>query len=192
MPPKFHPWRRFLARLMDYLIFGNLFVFVCFYFYPVTFVNYFNFTNIFSCIAIISFLWIFFESIIIYFFRNTLGKFLFRIDLSFNDKKEWTYFNCLKRSFLVWFLGIGMGIPILNLLAMMIAYRRLLKNNITIWDEKLNITISFKKFGVIRIVCAATIILILYLALDNDVICRWREMQHIIKRLPASLSQFYI
>jgi|SRR5882672_5967352 len=64
---------------------------------------------------------------------TTLGKFLFRLRVASDTRL--TYWQALKRSFLVWLCGQAAGIALLIPITAGIAYSRLLEKGITFWDE---------------------------------------------------------
>jgi hypothetical protein len=146
-----NPWARFLARFVDYgLFFAALIVFQ-----RETHISLFadSFIPFEYCF------WIPLESLCLWAFRKTPGKWLLSIDvkqIGFRRPELWS--SC-KRSFLVWFRGIGMGITVLNILCLLIAYYRLRAFAMTSWDKEESFQITHRKVGRFR--CALAILIAL-------------------------------
>ncbi|MFI3242719.1 MAG: RDD family protein [Akkermansia sp.] len=129
------PFQRFLARMLDLSLYGFIYMIIV-YFRAIPWAQHLELTN--------PFIWMFFiplEAVILNHFRTTPGKALLGIRLySIQGREGLNLPTCLKRSFLVFALGVGMMLifsPIpLFLIAMGLSYRKLTKQGYTSWDER--------------------------------------------------------
>lgn len=132
-----NPQTRFLARFFDY---GVFFVFLMILKalmgrkFPV---ELFDHIIPFEYAA-----WIPFEAAFLTLLKTTPGKFLLKTKLTQGRKHRIDFQTALKRSFQVWFRGLGMGIAILNVLCMVVASNKLRVLGKTSWDREDNFTIS--------------------------------------------------
>lgn len=148
------PWGRFLARSVDYaLFFGALLA-----------LQKWGHLSLFSD-TFIPFeycLWIPIEALFLWGLRGTPGKWLLSIhakQIGFRRPELW---KCLKRSFLVWLRGIGMGISFLNIACLFVAYYRLRAFSVTSWDKEESFQVTHRKVGRFRSCLAILIALIGY------------------------------
>ena len=118
------PWNRFLARFFDYSIISFFLSYTPLYDY-----NFFNF------IPLAYIFWIPLEATLMSVFGYTPGKFLLRIKV-LHKRKKLSFSKSLRRSFLVWLKGVGLGIPIIMLIAMVTSYQNLYRNMKTTWDQE--------------------------------------------------------
>jgi hypothetical protein len=63
----------------------------------------------------------------------------------------------MKRGFLVWLNGMGIGIPFIAFFTMLFAYRRLKRKGITSWDEKCGISVIHDQLSIFRVILFITI-----------------------------------
>lgn len=142
-----HPWHRFWARMLDYLIF--IFVIgIIFKFIPMPIIILyppFSFT-------ILIFVFAFVEAALICSWTSTIGKSLFGIYVRKNDGSKLSYHEAISRSLSVWWLGLGAGLPIIMLVTMIVACVKLSNNFITTWDKKGEITVEHRPLKPGRIV----------------------------------------
>ncbi|MCH9631052.1 MAG: hypothetical protein S4CHLAM37_10650 [Chlamydiia bacterium] len=144
---KVHPWHRFWARMLDYIVF----IFVVrlifsaiptpfFFFYPP------------SMFVILIFLFCFIEAAMICSWTSTIGKSLFGIYVRKKDGSKLNYREAICRSLSVWWLGLGAGLPIVILVTMIVACVKLSNNYITTWDRKGDIVVEHRPLKPGRIV----------------------------------------
>lgn len=128
-----HPWLRLWARGLDVGLAVIIGGFVLLLFAPHTMSEGANpwFPALFSL-----FLWNFIEAGLLSLWATTPGKSLFNIRVRREDGGKLTYLQALRRAFHVWWRGLALGIPIVNVVTMLIERRRLLKDGETAWDEK--------------------------------------------------------
>ena len=131
------PYIRFLARFVDYSLFLLLLWIVRVLVggsFPLSLFEY--------MIPFEFFVWIPIEAALLATWGTTPGKFFLKIKLQQGRKVRLDWSTALKRSFNVWFRGLGMGIPIINVICMIVASHRLKIFGRTSWDHEDNITIS--------------------------------------------------
>jgi len=151
--PKVRPWIRFFARYIDIYLFGFVVGIFLEFFSPSSVQN----SNIVFGIALL-FLWIFIESVFLSLCGTTFGKWLLGVKIRDNKNKKLTFLVALKRSFLVWFKGFGIGFPIISLFTLVSAHSDLTNKNITTWDKDCHLTVVHQKLGVARTAFATLII----------------------------------
>lgn len=142
------PWVRFWARMIDYnclgivygAIFNRYYMYVSLIFFP------------FFTIAFIPLLWMPIEAILLWTTGTTPGKWVLKVRVCNNRGKKYLTFNqACRRSFAVWFFGIGCGIPIIQIIALIIAKIKLTHTKTTIWDKNNRISIRYNRIGILRV-----------------------------------------
>lgn len=119
------------------------------------------------------FAWIPIEAVLLSTWGTTPGKFFLKTKLQQGRKKKLDFQTALKRSFNVWFRGLGMGIPVINVLCMLVASSRLRMLGTTSWDREDNIVVSHFPIPQWRIVVASIIVVcsfILYYGNKHEVL----------------------
>lgn len=127
--------QRFLARMFDLALYGFLYMLL---------LNLREIPYSLSLELGNPFVWLPFiplEAAVISHFRTTPGKVLLGMKLySVKGPEGLSFGNCLRRSFLVFALGVGMmltSFPLpLFLIALALSYRKLQKQGYTSWDER--------------------------------------------------------
>lgn len=142
------PWLRFLGRMFDYSLFF-LFLWA---------ISWGKSEN--TLIPFEYFLWIPVESLFLWSLGTTPGKWLLGITLSQKKGKKLDFPTSLRRSFHVWFRGLGMGIPFINVVCMLVAFQRLKVLKTTTWDRDDHIHVAYQQIGKWRIVLAVLITLV--------------------------------
>jgi len=155
------PWNRFLARYFDYAIFSISLLPLIWKFGEVL-ANYsllfpFSFLLLLPSKA----LWIPVEALLVSTWGYTPGKFLLNIKLLHNRKKL-TFSKALRRSFLVWVRGIGLGIPFITIITQFSAYIQLYSRMKTSWDEEEKVKTIQKPIPLWMIIAIAIFIIIYY------------------------------
>lgn len=129
-PVVVRPWLRFFARQFDYLAFGFVSVIVISLLTPAVL----DLPEM-ALTPILALLWIPFEAAFVSIFAATPGKWLLGIRVTAKRGDLLSFQAAISRSFLVWFIGMGLGVPILSLLANALGYRELKTNASTRWDR---------------------------------------------------------
>lgn len=159
-----NPWFRFLARMMDYSLFGMVFLFLGYWISPAFLLKQYQFF-----IPFLFFLWIPIEALFLKYFGKTPGKFLLGLKVVKSGRKTLDYQTAIKRSFLVWIRGIALGIPIINIIAMLYAFFQLKTNRESSWDRDEHTKIAAVPIHPARPIIAALIILA-YVILDQFIL----------------------
>ena len=139
-----NPWNRYWARLIDLFIFS-----FCVSLIQITAGNFLVDNEILDSMILLL-VYVVVESILLMVIGTTFGKWLLKIKIKKADNSDISFLEALKRSFLVYFAGLGMGIPILCLITLISSYNQLKKDKITAWDRKGNFVINHGKVGIIR------------------------------------------
>ncbi len=84
------------------------------------------------------------EAFCLYAFGTTLGKALYGITVIPGEKRI-AFSQALRRSVLVWFKGLGMGIGIVAIFTQIVAYNNLKRNLTTTWDSDIGMSVTHSK-----------------------------------------------
>lgn len=141
-----NPWIRCLARFFDYALFFLLLLFTRKLFH-----GQLPFGKYEPLIPFEFFVWIPIEALLLSTWGTTPGKFLLKTRLKAGKKEKLDFTTALRRSFSVWFRGLGMGIIGLNFFCLMIAYNKLKVLQITSWDRDDHIKVTHYPIGRWRI-----------------------------------------
>lgn len=138
------PWIRFWARMIDYslLIFAIGFA-----------VGYFdlNLGSVSPFSGMIAmFVWSFIETFLMATWGTTPGKCLLKVTVRDEDHHKLSFPESMNRSFSVWWLGMGAGIPIVSLITMIAGAVKLNKKGATTWDRRSKLRVMHGKVGRIR------------------------------------------
>lgn len=139
---------RFLARLFDYQVFGLVTGFVVALVLLVT-TRSTQVHRLWVFVAPLA--WVPIEALLLSRWHTTPGKLLFGIRLEHPDYPQLSYRHTLRRSFLVWFRGVGGGVPLLTLLTQLIGYRQYMMGNNPSWDVQDGWTLVHGRVGTGRI-----------------------------------------
>lgn len=153
------PWVRYWARYIDILTAGFFFGILLAVLSPSTVDTVSEL--LLSILGL--FLWIFIESVLLSTLGTTLGKWLLRIRLRTIDGNKPNFLKALKRSFAVWFRGLGLGIPIISIFTLIGAYYRLTENGITSWDEEGGFSVTHQRISAFRVAIAVIMLTALIL-----------------------------
>ncbi len=142
------PWRRFFARHIDLGLFSFLLGIAIALAFPAfaktkLLSGHFWMSYVLGIIAY--FIWIFIETILLITWRTTPGKWLLRIHISTHANNPLTFNLALKRSFLVWFRGMGAAIPLIVMITQITAYYHLKEQGMTSWDRDCNLHVRCEK-----------------------------------------------
>ncbi len=154
-PDQKNVWLRFLARMFDYSILSCLFsIFII--------TKIWDRASLDFALPLELFVWIFIEAFFLSKLRATPGKFLLRFKVI--APKKFTYELALKRSFMVWMRGMGLGLYFLPFFTMFYAYSKLINRKITSWDRDLHLEVHHKKCPAYRVIfCILFIVFVFFL-----------------------------
>lgn len=153
-----HPWRRYLARILDTTINGSIiFIALAALFFavdPNSATRFFNYIgdskNQFIDLFLTCLLAPFINAAFIGFTGGSIGKWLFGVKVVNQQGNAIGYRTALYREFLVWLYGMGLGIPLINIGAFLHQHSQLNKNKITSWDRDLNLKIIYRPHGALQ------------------------------------------
>lgn len=132
-----NPWIRCVARFFDYSIFCLLILLIKKllgeHIHPTSYDRYLPFEF---------FAWIPIEAALLSTWGTTPGKWFLKTKLKAGKKTHLHFYMALKRSFNVWFRGLGMGIVGINVFCLSIAYYKLKALKITSWDREDHIQVT--------------------------------------------------
>ena len=113
--------------------------------------------------------WIFVEAACLSAFRTTPGKSLCRVTITQPGTTGISYSDALARSGIVWWRGLGAGVPIISFFTMINAYRRLSADGVTSWDREGGFSVTNQPLGVARgfAVAAFVVVLVILLAVTS-------------------------
>ena len=78
---------------------------------------------------------------------SSLGKWLFGVRVVGQDGRPIGFGKALLRELFVWVQGMGLGIPVVNLITFWLSYSRLEKNGATPWDEQSRHVVLYRPQG---------------------------------------------
>ena len=149
-----NPWIRCIARFFDYALFFLLLLLI-----RKLFLGHLPFSKYERLIPFEPFVWIPIEALLLSTWGSTPGKCFLRTQLKAGKKFKLDFTMALRRSFAVWFRGLGMGIVGLNFFCLMIAYNKLKLLKITSWDRDDHIQVIHHPIGRWRIYIAVFVAL---------------------------------
>ncbi|MCB1115511.1 MAG: RDD family protein [Chlamydiia bacterium] len=145
------PWIRFWARMIDYSLFILIIGFL---------IGFFNVNlgsvSSFSGMLMI-FLWTFIEAFLLATWGTTPGKWFLKVWVRDEHHHKLSFSEGMSRSFSVWWLGMGAGIPIVSLITMIVAAVKLSNKGETTWDGRRKLKVFHDQVGLIR-----SLVVILY------------------------------
>lgn len=159
-------WRRFLARNFDLSCCAALLLLL----QPVYPQLLELQRDVLALIAIA--LWPWLEAPLIASFGTTPGKALLRLQVRLADGSRIGAQLALMRAIRVWVRGVGLGLPLINLLASMLAFNRFTRFGITSWDQDCGtrveaLPISQLRLGIIVSIFFASAALSVYVAVSG-------------------------
>lgn len=154
-----HPWRRYFARCLDYLLWGVALFFLLSI--GLAAVNAQMFLHLVSLMAGLGgvlvaivlgvfFLTLILNAVLIGLTGGNLGKWLFGVCVLNESDRPIGIIQAFKREGRVLFFGLGLGVPIVSLVTLVIAYRKLNKDGATSWDQALAAKVVHRKNGFVQ------------------------------------------
>lgn len=104
------------------------------------------------------FCWIPLEATLLWAWGSTPGKAFLKIRLRQGCRLKLDFHTAMRRSFNVWFRGMGMMIPVINFFCLFTAYYRLKTANKTSWDANEQIAVEHRPIGRWRVISASVLI----------------------------------
>lgn len=177
-----NPWTRCLARFVDYSLFFLLLLASRKLFH-----GHLPFGKYEHLIPFEFFVWIPIEALLLSQVGTTPGKWFLKTELKQGKRKKLDFTTALRRSFSVWFRGLGMGIVGLNFFCMLIAYNKLKIIQITSWDRDDHIVVTHSPVARWRIYVAVFVAVtaILYYYQEKN-----REYKNASGQLVRSIDEY--
>ncbi|HTN97689.1 MAG TPA: RDD family protein [Nordella sp.] len=159
-----HPWRRYFARYLDYLLWSMALLFLLSI--GLASVNAPMFLRLVSLMEgtgggpiamVLGNILVLVLGIVLALIPNAvligltggnLGKWLFGICVLSETDRPIGIIQAFKREGRVLFYGLGLGVPIVSLVTMILAYQKLKKDGATSWDQALAVKVVHRKNGV--------------------------------------------
>lgn len=170
-----HPWPRFFARITDMALAAPLLYLSLFY--PIGEYPFIEFLlgtygaaslidNTWFIAVIVFVLWVPIEAFFLSAFGATFGKWLFGIRVLNSVGNKLSYGNAFLRSCKVLMFGMVLNLPIINMIACLLSYIKLVKTGSTVWDGGADangtLLVSHRPWSLVRgLICAFTIIVVL-------------------------------
>jgi len=156
------PWVRFWARLLDMTFYSMMLAFIFpriadFSMFLLQHVSYQwqeYVTRLAEWILINLVAYIFFEGILLSTLGTTLGKMLFKVSLQDAQGKKLSFIAALKRTFLVYFRGLALLLPLISIITLIYSYISLKSSGTTSWDKECHTVVSHQKIGALHIIAA--------------------------------------
>ena len=168
-----NPWRRYLARMIDYATGGLLAYVVVIYVVIYTLGLLMPdkvmgidklIGNLVIVSVIMSVLWMLIEAVLLSTIGNTFGKWLFGISVRTTSGQILSFSQSLERSWGVLLKGMALGVPFVLLVTQYFAYKRLANSGTTLWDTDTNCVVTHMSWSTARkIACMGTTIVVFVL-----------------------------
>ncbi len=152
MQTQVYPWRRYWARIFDITFIMPIYIFIIALFSPGLNHTITLMDNFIGGILLLLFYLIFFEPMMLSSFGTTPGKSLLGIKIRDLSRKKISYAIGMKRGFLLWINGMGLGIPFIAFFTMIFAYSKLKRKGITSWDERCGISVIHGWLNIFRVI----------------------------------------
>lgn len=170
-----YPWRRFFATNIDLFLIGlPLGVIVGYIFGPMVASSpdyaHLADNNLFwLIITMIPFFLM--EAAVISAKGSTLGKYIFGITVLTKDGRNLSFSDAATRSFTKFWRGMGLGIPLVSLVAYALCYQGLKKDGELSWDKKSGAVVQHSGIGRLRLTAgvALFVLSLIFAALINGV-----------------------
>jgi uncharacterized RDD family membrane protein YckC len=146
-----HPWRRCFARIVDTSLNGSFLAFLLLaQFDPADRDLFFTALGDFNPVAdaILTFLIaIPGNAVMIGLTGGSVGKWLFGVRILDPAGQTIGIGRALRREVYVWVRGLGLGIPIIALITVIVAFRHLTSTGVTSWDREMGIVVVHRPRG---------------------------------------------
>jgi uncharacterized RDD family membrane protein YckC len=144
--PQIRPWVRYFARACDIWIFAIVVGLV------LGMAGLAEGVPEWAFGMVIPFLWLFVEAGLLSSWGTTPGKCLLGTWVADKMGNRLSYGEALSRSFSVWFMGLGFGLPVVSLVTLISSFVKLRRDGITAWDRDGQCAVIHERIGVGRVV----------------------------------------
>lgn len=167
------PWRRYFARLLDTVVIGSLLGFafgmltltISGDLYQAVYGHNGLATNDFLASMITFVLVAPAGALMLGLTGTTLGKWLFGVRITDSEGRAIGFWQAGKREIQVFYRGLGLGIPIVYVITMIVAYRRLNKDGATTWDRSQPWVVTYRPLGAAQAVLASLGVIVILVTL---------------------------
>jgi hypothetical protein len=149
------PWIRLVARTIDVMLFSVVASIVLGSFLTQSAVE----GNILLPVMLLA-LYAVFEAYMLSAWGTTPGKKLLRTRVRRLDGRLLSYREALMRSLYVWIRGVGMGLPIVGVVAQFWSYNELMVRGVTSWDKYVGCRVEHAEIPQARLVVAVSIFML--------------------------------
>ena len=158
-----HAWTRFGARVVDLTLFQALAIGLLHAatgFAPDPFT-----ANLWTVLVTVGLLgaWTPFEAWFLARYGATPGKWAFGLRVLHPDGSRLTFAEAWRRAAMVWALGLGLGLPVLQLILSALAWKDLSDTGTTVWDRRVGAVVRYERPGALQRVLVTLFFLFLFL-----------------------------
>lgn len=161
-----HPWRRYFARIIDTMLIAVPVGFSLAIFAPDLFEEMPDLMlGIIIGLAVVPY-----DGFCLSTWKRTFGKWIMGIFVTKGKNDSLTFEEAFKRSWLVFYRGQGLGIPIVALFTQIHQFNMLKKEGIVSWDKELEAKVSYEEPRTERMIIALilAIVFIAFIAAGAD------------------------
>ena len=151
--PPFIPWRRFFARAFD-----RIFYLTC-WIVPLCLGLHVNFAKFTLWQSLVFLSEVLLEPLFLSRFSTTPGKWLFGITVKDELGNRLSYSKAMRRYFIMYFWGMGLGIPVFRLIRLAISYKEYWHGRELRWENESEEIVKDQKNSRVAAVAAASVFL---------------------------------
>jgi uncharacterized RDD family membrane protein YckC len=112
----------------------------------------------------VPFAWVFLEGVLLSAWGTTPGKWLFSVWVADAMGNRLSFSHALSRAFSVWFMGLGLGLPIVQLITQIVSYVKLKNQGITSWDREGRFAVIHEPLSPVRVTIASVVLVAAFCA----------------------------
>lgn len=154
------PWRRYLARTFDYSILGIILGYIL-AFVPLEIIR--AIYSVEYIIVIIPFINIFVEAFLISKTGTTIGKWIFSISIKSDSGHLLSFTQSFYRSCLVWIIGLGFGIQLVQTFTQIYAFFDLYGEGKSKWDRMVKSEIIYGEIEIGKVLTAIFFFVVIFI-----------------------------
>ncbi|MBT3341127.1 MAG: DUF4339 domain-containing protein [Planctomycetes bacterium] len=143
------PWARFWGRIVDISLFQSVLIMLFD-------LNPLHFSHSLGAL----FLWVFIDAFCISRWGATPGRWLMRTRIYTSNGMLLPYKIAVQRNIAVTLRGMALGLPLVSLLFMMLAYKELTERGMTSWDREMGSSVSHHQIGGGRVLLTVVLMLV--------------------------------
>jgi uncharacterized RDD family membrane protein YckC len=107
-----------------------------------------------------AFIWVFVEALLLSTWGTTPGKWLLGTWVADSMGNRLSFSYALSRSFSVWFMGLGFGLPLVSIITLIASYVKLTREGLTAWDRDGQFAVVHERIGAVRVTVVALLFLV--------------------------------